>query len=252
MRTLSASEVLRVWERGRRQTSAQRALLLLASASPEISPDESARFSVGQRDARLLTLREWMFGERIESVAACPECSERLELTFDAADIRASDESENSPPGATHLLQFDDYEISFRPPDSTDLEVIGSCQNADIARERLLARCALEIRNGSGKDKTKNSINQLPSKVVDALIEKISQVDPQANVRLSLTCPACRHNWSAAFDISAFLWSEINDWAERILREVHILASAYGWREADILEMSAERRSCYLEMIGRA
>lgn len=252
MRALSASELLRVWERGRRQTSAKRALLLLAAASPEISPDESARISVGQRDARLLTLREWMFGAQIESVAACPECSEHLELTFDAADIRVTGESEDSPPDATYLLQFDNYEISFRPPDSTDLEVIGSCQNADIAHERLLARCALEIRCGKAKDEAKIRVNQLPSKAVGALIERMAQVDPQANVRLSLTCPACRHNWSAAFDIAAFLWSEINDWAERILREVHILASAYGWREADILEMSAERRSCYLEMIGRA
>jgi hypothetical protein len=248
MRALSASEQLRVWERGRRQTSARRSLLLLAAASPEFSPDELAQLSVGQRDARLLTLREWMFGARIESVVACPECAERLELMFDVADIRARSETENAPPGATYLLRLDGYEVRFRPPNTSDLEAIGACQTAGEAREKLLARCAVEIKSG----KAKRRVERLPPKVADALVRQMAQVDPQANVQLSLTCPACRHVWSAAFDIASFFWSEINTWAQRILREVHLIAAAYGWREADILEMSAERRAVYLEMIGKA
>jgi hypothetical protein len=248
MRALSASEQLRVWERGRRQTSARRCLILLAAASPESSPDELARLSVGQRDARLLTLREWMFGARIESVVACPECAERLELVFDAADIRAKSEAENAAPGATYLLRLDGYEVRFRPPNSSDLEAVAECR-ADAARDQLLARCALETKRGGAK---KRGANQLPLKLANALVERMAQIDPQANVQLSLTCPACRNAWSATFDIASFLWSEIENWAPRVLREIHVIAFAYGWREADILEMSAERRSCYLEMIGKA
>jgi hypothetical protein len=33
------------------------------------------------------------------------------------------------------------------------------------------------------------------------------------------------------------------------MREVHRLARVYGWREADILSMSASRRQFYLEMV---
>jgi DNA-directed RNA polymerase subunit M/transcription elongation factor TFIIS len=227
-------------------------MLLLAAASPEISPGELAQFSIGRRDSCLLTLREWMFGSQIQGVAECPECRERLELLFEVAEIRAANESETALPGATHLLQADGYEVRFRPPNTTDLEAIAECQTAEAARDRLLARCTLEIRSGNSKRKTKTRADKLPSKVVNALVKKMAQVDPQANVQLSLTCPACRHGWSAVFDIASFLWSEINDWAERILREVHQIASAYGWREADILEMSAERRAIYLEMLGRA
>ena len=32
--------------------------------------------------------------------------------------------------------------------------------------------------------------------------------------------------------------------------EVHVLASSYGWRESDILNMSAWRRQYYLDLIG--
>lgn len=250
MRALMASEQLQVWERGRRQPSARRAMLLLAAASPETSPGELAQFSIGQRDACLLTLREWMFGAQIQGIAACPKCRERLELMFDVAEIRVAKDLETALPVASHLLRIDGYEVRFRPPNTTDLEAIATCQTAEAARDQLLARCTLEIRRG--KKNAKTHAAQLPPKVVGALVEKMALVDPQANVQLSFTCPVCLHGWSAAFDIASFLWSEINDWAERVLRQIHIIASAYGWREADILEMSAERRSYYLEMIGRA
>ena len=42
---------------------------------------------------------------------------------------------------------------------------------------------------------------------------------------------------------------EIHAWAKRTLREVHTLASAYGWSEREILSMSAVRRALYLEMV---
>jgi hypothetical protein len=250
MRALTASEKLRVWERGRRQTPVRRALLLLAAESPQMPLGEITRFSIGQRDARLLTLRELMFGSRIQGIAACPQCGERLELMFDVAEIRTSTGEMELTSGESHLLESGGYEIRFRPPDSNDVEAIGACQNVEAAREQLLARCTLEIKRG--KKKAKESAAQLPSKVIAALVEKMAEADPQANVQLSLTCPACEHVWSAAFDIASFLWSEINDWAERILREIHVIASAYGWSESDILEMSAERRGFYIEMISGA
>ena len=78
----------------------------------------------------------------------------------------------------------------------------------------------------------------------------MAQADPQADVQLALSCPVCGHKWQTAFDIVSFFWSEINAWAARILREVHILAWGYGWREADILALRPWRREVYLEMVS--
>ncbi len=58
MRNLSAAELLTAWERALGQSPVQQALVLLAAAYPEHSPEQLAQFSVGQRDACLLTLRE--------------------------------------------------------------------------------------------------------------------------------------------------------------------------------------------------
>jgi hypothetical protein len=76
------------------------------------------------------------------------------------------------------------------------------------------------------------------------------KLDAQANVQLDLHCPACQRGWTAAFDIVAFFWGELDAWAQRLLVEVHKLASAYGWSEADILGMSQVRRNLYLNIVN--
>jgi hypothetical protein len=77
----------------------------------------------------------------------------------------------------------------------------------------------------------------------------MAELDPQADVQLALQCPSCSHPWHDPFDIATFFWGEINAWAVRILREVHMLAAAYGWSETDILAMNARRRQVYLDMV---
>ena len=59
-----------------------------------------------------------------------------------------------------------------------------------------------------------------------------------------------RASWQLTLDIVSFLWSEISSLAKRHLREVHTLAWAYGWSEADILAMSPARRQFYLESVS--
>ena len=70
----------------------------------------------------------------------------------------------------------------------------------------------------------------------------MSGADPMADIHLALNCPSCEHKWEAPFDIVAFLWREISAAARRLLREVHTLASAYGWTETEILALSPARR----------
>ena len=83
------------------------------------------------------------------------------------------------------------------------------------------------------------------------LESRMAQADPQANIQLALGCPACGHSWLALFDIVGFFWREIDTWARRVLRDIHTLALAYGWSEAEILALSPWRRQFYLEMVSQ-
>jgi hypothetical protein len=77
----------------------------------------------------------------------------------------------------------------------------------------------------------------------------MAECDPQAELLLDLNCPACQHTWQVLFDIVSFFWMELSVQAKRLMREVHLLARSYGWREADILSMSAMRRQFYLDLV---
>ena len=114
------------------------------------------------------------------------------------------------------------------------------------ARSRLIERCVLEAT----LDGQPLAAAELPESVLASLVEALTERDPQAETRFQLTCAACDHRWSALFDIVSFFWAELGARAERLLYEVHALARAYSWREADILAMGEARRHFYLELVG--
>src|SRR5258705_12168448 len=82
MRAVSGRELLDIWDVGSPQPPAQRALLLLAAANPDMSDEALARMRIGRRDAQLLMLRERLFGPQLVRVARSPSCEERRQLTL--------------------------------------------------------------------------------------------------------------------------------------------------------------------------
>jgi hypothetical protein len=89
---------------------------------------------------------------------------------------------------------------------------------------------------------------ELPEAAFAALDEALAAADPQADLELGVECPSCGERSSTRFDIGSFLWAELEHFAVRTLREIHVLASAYGWSESQILELGARRR-LYLELL---
>jgi hypothetical protein len=242
MRPLSAYDLLRVWEMGEDQHPLDRALTRLAAACPELTGDELAALSIGQRDARLLTVRERTSGPRLNGYVECPRCAERLEFDVAVADLRVAEDPDMEE--KAWELVTGALALRFRLPNSGDLATVLGCEDPSAARNLLVQRCVLE----ANRDGVPVAASELPADVIAGLARRMSECDPQAEVLLDLRCPACDHAWQALFDIVAFFWAELAAQAKRLLREVHTLARAYGWREADILGMSARRRQFYLEM----
>lgn len=245
MRALSEGELLAVWEQGMTQSPLQRALLLLAAAMPEWRPENLARLSIGQRDTLLLALRALMLGPQAESVASCPACGATVALTLDIAQLQA--EAETALAAGEHeelALKEAAYTVRFRLPTSVDLAAMGNGDER-LLRERLFERCVISAEH-DGKPVAQGD---LPSAIVEGVIERMAQADPQADIRIALACPECEHRWQVAFDIASFFWHEVAVRAQRILRDVHELAHAYGWSESAILAMTSQRRYLYLELL---
>jgi hypothetical protein len=244
MRALTASTLLGAWERALSQRPAERALTLLVLANTELPPERLAALTIGQRDAHLLNLRESAFGPQMTGVAACPACSRQLEVRFTVSSVRVA--APPNPVGPCTLTHAG-YQVGFRLPNSDDVTALTPDLDRSANQSRLLERCLLNVCcNGEAVP-----FDELPDELIAAVSDRMAEADPQAEVQLSLDCPECGHRWQAPLDILSYLWAEIHEWATRLLRDIHTLASAYGWRETDILALSSWRRQAYLEMINR-
>ncbi len=235
MAALSAQDILRIWEAGVAQEPVGRALAILAAASPGTPREELAALPVGRRDARLLEIREVTFGPTLDGVSSCPRCSGRVEFTLEVADLHA-----RVGPGAEDTegeVRLEDWSLRYRLPTSGDLAAAAGYGDPGAARRILAGRCILEARRGDA-----------PVEAGHVPAVAMAEQDPSAEVLLDFICPACGHAGQTLFDIGDYLWEEIRAQALRLLHEVHTLARTYGWREADILSLSAARRRAYLEM----
>jgi hypothetical protein len=229
---MNQADLFDAWERALPLGPTGRALAL-ASAATDRS-DDVAALPVGVRDGRLLDLYVELFGARLEALVNCPVCGADLELAVAADQLRAAS------PATDPVLRVGGYRIRVRPPDSRDLAAVAGLEPAD-ARAALLRRC-VSVAEGR--------VDDLPEPVVDAVEQAMLDADPLSEIRIRLTCEPCGHRWHAELDVTAFVWAQLDAWARRCAVEVHILARAYGWREADILAMSPYRRSLYLQLVA--
>jgi hypothetical protein len=244
MGALSARDLLLVWERGERRRPAERALALLAAACPELPDDALAALPLGRREARLFGLYRETFGTGLDLATPCPRCGATLEISLSIDDLGLGDGAGMEDGGAE--IEDGGLHLLLRPLAAGDLAAAADCMDVAEARRLLAGRAVLEAwRGGLPVD---------PFELTDGEIEIVSRalagLDPQAEILLDLDCPACGHHWPSLLDAADCLWHEIDAVARRLLREVHTLARAYHWREADILAMSAVRRRRYLEILA--
>lgn len=241
MRSLGDADILAVWETAHRYHPVDQALALLMTAEPEHSRDELASLPLGRRDARLLALRLATFGDTLNSRGTCPQCNEAVEFEIACSTLRTPDAEVHE-----RTLHAEGYQLRMRPLTSFDLAAASGAADVAEARRVLLQRCVVEARRNDAFV----NVDELPEAIGAAVAQAALLTDPQAELLFELTCPACEHRWQATLDIAHILWREVDARAQRLLLEVHLLARAYGWREADILGMSPARRNAYLQRVA--
>ncbi len=249
MRALSASEVLHAWEAGRQKHPVDRALLLLALALPTFSPDLLSSLTIGERNRSLLLLRQKTLGASARCLARCPNCGEQLEFSLNLETMSPTELEElvelveHTEP--IHNLNVDAYTLDFRLPTSTDLAAMVRAVDVQEGKHLLIERCVVQAT----RDNLPVPVENLPEEILQALSEAVIEHDPMAEIECVLVCQVCQQSWTTFFDIVSFFWTELDALAKRLLLEVHTIATAYGWRESDILALSPARRQYYLELI---
>jgi len=238
----TAAILLRAWESGAAVAPLDRAPSLLHSLGAVPASVRTDELTVGQCDARLFELRRAMFGETLEVVTTCPACQTEVELTVALGELQPP---VREGPVAPLTVQANGYTLLCRIPCNEDLRALAR-RGGEVTLRDLIERCVLEASSPEGPAV---ALRELPEATVEAIVEALADTDPGAHTALQVRCP-CGGEWVAELDIRDVVWSDLTEWVGRTLTEVHHLAQAYGWSEAEILAMSGWRRRWYLEAVG--
>jgi hypothetical protein len=233
MASLSAAQLVALWESPSGAPAHQRLEPLIAAFAPDRTIE---RDTLGARNRRLLALHSALLGTVLEARLRCGRCRTENEFTIPSADILACPVPASS---ARVTVRSGGKRLVFRLPRMGDLAAA-----AAAGRDRLLPRIAARCQTGGDRG------GPVPAAVLARLSARFEALDPAARIVVDLVCADCKTPLRASVDIAEFVATGIDRHVARLLREVHILARAYGWTEAEILALPPGRRQLYLSMIA--
>jgi len=213
-----------------------RALTVLAAAQggPVI---DAAAVDVGTRDVLLASLLQATAGDLVPACADCPRCGHVMDVPVDLAAVGGLPVHE---PGEGLSVMVGGAQVRFRLPTTADLIALAGLPPARD-RAALLAAC---LGAGSGE--------LPPADVASAVEDAMERAAPAGAIDILVRCPYCGLESALPLDVPALIWTELDAQATALLRDVHDLATSYGWTEADVLALGPRRRAMYLALVDDA
>lgn len=235
LQPISPSQLLDILDTGSGRSLHARAIQILHAAAGDQRdwPHEP----LGNVNDALLRFRELQFGTRLDFVDRCPHCGHGVEFHLDSTAFS------NAQGVAKRSITLGDKEVIVRPYTPADfLQVDHSVEDdPESAARELLSSC---IANTDTVD-----LSSLTAEDWSLVAGAIAEADPLSEILFDLECPDCGGKWESLFEPTSYLWRELVNLGERLLREIHMLARAYGWDEATCLRLTPERRGRYVQLI---
>lgn len=212
---------------------------LVGISDADVPGDLARRLLVGDRDYLMFALRRLTLGDSFQGVLACPLCAAPMDISFGAEDVPVEPRPQTA---ASYTLELGSAAgslrtVRFRLPTGGDQEAVLDMDHG-AAVEALLERCIVD--DGGAP---------LAIDEREAVVTAMDRLAPQVDIELDLTCPVCGHAFLMPFDVTAFFFHEMGINGAQLLREIHSLALAYHWSEADILSLGRDRRRAYLGLL---
>jgi hypothetical protein len=181
-----------------------------------------------------LAIRQAWIGDRLSTDGACPECAERVDISFRIGEYYKHFQP-STPTGVT-TTGDGWYEVSgirFRVPTVADLT---AALGGDDGAATLAGTCVEPA-----------DLSEEQWQIVDAALDQIA---PSLDGMVGGLCPECGASMQLRLDPCSYVMAELRDLFAGIYYEVHLLARAYGWKEVDILSMGRSRRIKYAHLIS--
>jgi hypothetical protein len=193
--------------------------------------------SLARRDAALLSLHRERFGDALHCAGECPSCGEVLELEVPVAAL--------IPPSLRESelrVICDGFEVEYRMPESGDL--LAARDERSLAERCVTAAHRID-------DETPLDAASLPAPVLTAMDDAMAVQHPAGGLSVEVTCVVCGDRWDAGLEVASFIAARARVDALHVVSEIHALAAAYGWTEAEVLAVPRARRRHYLDLVLR-
>lgn len=202
---------------------------------------------VSTRIARLLRILELTTDDPALAVALrCPHanCGHSFEIALPFAALAAEAHKDDSAGRIVSFPTGDAAPLAFRLPTGRDLVAWRrhASNNPSDGLGMIVRSLAAEPA----------ALVELSSEQLTTLAAAMEAADPLVAFTVETSCPHCQRNATLDVDLEAVALRELGRIRRKILRDVHALATRYGWTEADVLAIPPRRRAEYRRMIADA
>ncbi len=192
--------------------------------------------SVAARTAALLHLLDVSEpGAGFDLNARCdrPACGETFEFSLPLAALPLA-----QPTASSLRLQLDrERHVRLRRPTGSDLRRWRASRPA--TRQAAVAAMLADLWLSGDVQPD----DEAP------LSEALADADPLVAFTVACHCPACDAAQQVSVDLEGLALFRLGAKQRELTRQVHRLASHYGWTEAEVLELTPARRGRYLALI---
>ena len=212
--------------------------LLVELPGTACEPGSASELTAADRDRLLAAIYQRNYGRQIVSSVICSACGQAFDLDFNLPELLETLSPAQNP------MVVERHQGGYKLPDGSQFRLPTGEDELAIAQltpeqavEELMRRCV------SGFE------NQVPQAIQAAMQAAMQEAAPLVDLDLDVSCAACGQNQTVHFNLQHYLLAAIHAEQPRLAREVHLLATAYGWGMEAILSLTRSQRRTYVALI---
>lgn len=210
------------------------------------TPSRIEALCVADRQFLMRCLAVSLDMENIWLTARCTRCGDPFDFFIKQSELPVKEGGEGFP--------FASVETSLglcrmRVPNGADQVAIAAIEDSELALQTLVHRCIVafpDTPDGEGKpENLGEKLTEDDFRRVEAALEEVAA---EVTTTVQADCPECRQ--ANLIEIDPYMCLQHGQ--TNLFSEIHILASAYHWSEAEILCLAKNRRQRYLKLVDRS
>lgn len=196
--------------------------------------DVAHRLSVGDRQFLVRQLGAHLGFDAEWLSAHCRDCDAAFDFQVRHSAFPVKPAAESYPYTQASTSRG---EVRLRVPSGADQEAVAGVEDMDAATRRLVSRLLVDGEAGD-----------FSAEDIAAMEAALETAAPEVATVVQGVCPEC----GAENQVEVDPYRCLDRDARQIFAEIHALASAYHWSEAEIVSLPVARRKTYLRLVDQA